>query len=106
MAELVGPPPSVTGRPLLDRKRGGLFQKELVFGAGMSVPYLSDLERGRSNPSLAMVVDLARALATHPSVMLAGLIIERGRRAAAAQASQGLMGQGASPSSMCGTWAS
>ncbi|MFL7905356.1 helix-turn-helix domain-containing protein [Azospirillum argentinense] len=89
---------------MLDRKRGGLFQKELVFGAGMSVPYLSDLERGRST-SLAMVVDLARALATHPSVMLAGLIIERGRRAAAAQASQGLMGQGASPSSMCGTWA-
>ncbi|MGY0715161.1 helix-turn-helix domain-containing protein [Azospirillum argentinense] len=44
----------------------------------MSVPYLSDLERGRSNPSLAMVVDLARALAPHPSVMLAGLIIEGG----------------------------
>ncbi|UKJ74426.1 hypothetical protein [Azospirillum brasilense] len=37
---------------------------------------LSDLERGRSNPSLAMGVDLARALVTHPSVMLAGLVIE------------------------------
>lgn len=66
----------------------------------------TEIDSGRSNPSLAMVVDLARALATHQSVMLAGLIIERGRRAVAAQASQGLMGQGASPSSMCGTWAS
>ncbi|QCO04833.1 XRE family transcriptional regulator (plasmid) [Azospirillum argentinense] len=92
-----------SSRSLVPEKRGGLFQAELVFGAGMSVPYLSDLERGHSNPSLAMVVDLARALATHLSVMLAGLIIERGRRAAAAQAYQGLMGQGASPSSMCGT---
>lgn len=60
------------------RTAQGLSQEELAFRAGMSVPYLSDLERGRSNPSLAMVVDLARALATHPSVMLAGLIIERG----------------------------
>jgi len=58
------------------RTARGLSQEELAFRAGMSVPYLSDLERGRSNPSLAMVVDLARALATHPSVMLAGLIIE------------------------------
>ncbi|MBY3754401.1 helix-turn-helix domain-containing protein [Azospirillum formosense] len=58
------------------RTAQGLFQEELTFRAGMSVPYLSDLERGRSNPSLAMVVDLACALATHRSVMLAGLIIE------------------------------
>lgn len=58
------------------RTARGLSQEELAFRAGMSVPYLSDLERGRSNPSLAMVVDLARALATHPSVMLAGLVIE------------------------------
>ncbi|MBP2314218.1 helix-turn-helix domain-containing protein [Azospirillum soli] len=60
------------------RTAQGLSQEELAFRAGMSVPYLSDLERGRSNPSLAMVVDLARALATHPSAMLAGLIIEGG----------------------------
>ena len=60
------------------RTAQGLSQEELAFRAGMSVPYLSDLERGRPNPSLAMVVDLARALATHPSAMLAGLIIEGG----------------------------
>ena len=42
----------------------------------MSVPYLSDLERGRSSPSLAMVVDLARGLETHPSLMLSDLIID------------------------------
>ena len=60
------------------RTAQGLSQEELAFRAGMSVPYLSDLERGRSNPSLSMVVDLARALATHPSVMLAGLITKGG----------------------------
>jgi len=54
----------------------GLSQEELAFRAGMSVPYLSDLERGRSSPSLAMVVDLARGLETHPSLMLSDLIID------------------------------
>jgi len=60
------------------RTAQGLSQEELAFRAGMSVPYLSDLERGRSSPSLAMVVDLARALRKHPSDMLAGLVIESG----------------------------
>lgn len=58
------------------RTAQGLSQEELAFRAGMSVPYLSDLERGRSSPSLAMVVDLARGLETHPSLMLADLIID------------------------------
>lgn len=58
------------------RTTKGLSQEELAFRAGMSVPYLSDLERGRSAPSLAMVVDLARALAMHPSEMLARLAID------------------------------
>ncbi|CAO3350613.1 helix-turn-helix domain-containing protein [Azospirillum palustre] len=57
------------------RTTKGFSQEELAFRAGMSVPYLSDLERGRSAPSLAMVVDLARALAMHPSEMLTGLVI-------------------------------
>ncbi|WP_207485417.1 helix-turn-helix domain-containing protein [Arenibaculum pallidiluteum] len=58
------------------RTAKGLSQEELAFRAGMSSPYLSDLERGRSSPSLAMVVDLARALETHPADMLADLVIE------------------------------
>jgi transcriptional regulator with XRE-family HTH domain len=42
----------------------------------MSVPYLSDLERGRWNPSLAMLVDLGRALELHPSELLKGLTVD------------------------------
>ena len=41
----------------------------------MDVTYLSDLERGRWNPSLAMIVDLAGALVLHPSTLLRGLVV-------------------------------
>ncbi|PWC56058.1 helix-turn-helix transcriptional regulator [Azospirillum sp. TSO22-1] len=58
------------------RVANSLSQEELAYRAGMSVPYLSDLERGRSNPSLAMIVDLALALGVHPSQMLEALKID------------------------------
>lgn len=65
------------GAILRDLRTGsGLSQEELAFRAGMSVPYLSDLERGRSNPSLAMVVDLARALGVHPVKLVEELVID------------------------------
>ena len=57
------------------RKAKGLTQEELAFRAGMTTPYLSDLERGLWNPSLAMIVDLARGLGIHPSELLSGLVI-------------------------------
>lgn len=43
----------------------------------MDVTYLSDLERGKWNPSLAMIVDLARGLRVHPSELLIGLQVEQ-----------------------------
>jgi len=58
------------------RTTRGLTQEELAFRAGMSVPYLSDLERGHWNPSLAMVVDLARALEVHPAALLTDLEVD------------------------------
>jgi transcriptional regulator with XRE-family HTH domain len=58
------------------RTARGLTQEELAFRAGMSVPYLSDLERGLWNPSLAMVVDLARALEIHPAELLTDLEVD------------------------------
>lgn len=65
------------GAILRDLRTGsGLSQEELAFRAGMSVPYLSDLERGRSSPSLAMVVDLARALSVHPARLIEQLVID------------------------------
>lgn len=57
------------------RTAKGLSQEELAHRAGMSVPYLSDLERGRSNPSLAMIVDLAIALDLHPARLLEALTV-------------------------------
>lgn len=53
----------------------GLTQEELAFQAGMNVTYLSDLERGLWNPSLAMLVDLARALKSHPADLVRGIDI-------------------------------
>ncbi len=62
------------GRILRERRTGqGLTQEELAFRAGMSVPYLSDIERGKSAPSLSMLVDLALALEAHPADLLRGL---------------------------------
>ena len=58
-----------------NRTSQGLTQEELAFRAGMSVPYLSDLERGRWNPSLAVLIDLAGALNVHPSELLKDLVI-------------------------------
>jgi transcriptional regulator with XRE-family HTH domain len=60
------------------RTAKGLTQEELAFRAGMSVPYLSDIERGKSAPSLSMLADLALALETHPSELLKDLSLEGG----------------------------
>lgn len=58
------------------RTAHALTQEELAFRAGMNVTYLSDLERGRWNPSLAMIVDLARALDVHPSILVADIVVD------------------------------
>lgn len=50
-----------------------LSQEELAHRARMNVTYLSDLENGKSSPSLVMIVDLARALDVHPADLVAGL---------------------------------
>lgn len=57
----------------------GLSQEELAFRAGMSVPYLSNLERGRSSPSLVMMHDLALALDLHIAELLAPMTMDAER---------------------------
>ena len=65
------------GRTLRElRTAQGLTQEELAFRSGMNVTYLSDLERGRWNPSLAMIVDLARGLAVHPAQLLKDIVVD------------------------------
>ncbi len=69
------------GRILRDKRTSkGLTQEELAFRAGMNVTYLSDIERGKSAPSLAMLVDLAVALEVHPSDLIGGLQIDAAGR--------------------------
>ncbi len=40
----------------------GWSQEELADRAGLHVTYLSSLERGRRNPTLNVITDIARAL--------------------------------------------
>jgi transcriptional regulator with XRE-family HTH domain len=72
------------GRILRELRTGKkLTQEELAERAGMDVTYLSDLERGKWNPSLAMIVDLANGLELHPSELLRDLKLHLdGRRPA------------------------
>ena len=60
------------------RTSQGLTQEELAYRSNMNVTYLSDLERGKNNPSLAMIVDLARAFGLHPADLLKGLTVADG----------------------------
>jgi len=44
------------------RRNRRLTQEELAHTAGLHVTYLSSLERGLRNPTLNVLVDIARAL--------------------------------------------
>jgi transcriptional regulator with XRE-family HTH domain len=46
---------------------------DLADNAGISLTYLSQIERGSRNPTLAIVVRLAQALDTTPDQLVAGL---------------------------------
>jgi transcriptional regulator with XRE-family HTH domain len=55
----------------------GLTQEELAFRAGMSVPYLSKIEGGRSGPSLTMLADIAAALEVDMADLVKGIAVDR-----------------------------
>lgn len=52
------------------RKLKGLTQEQLAAEAGMERSYVSDLERGVRNPTVAAVGRLASALGIEPSCLL------------------------------------
>lgn len=54
------------------RLAAGLSQEELAFRAGMDRTYLSDIERGRRNPTLLTMQDLAVPLNIQVSDLLEG----------------------------------
>ena len=52
------------------RISAALTQEELAFRAGMDRTYLSDIERGRGNPSVIMLEALGGVLSVHPAAFL------------------------------------
>jgi transcriptional regulator with XRE-family HTH domain len=62
MASRVATPPKTGVGPLLREWRRRRSQLELALDAGVSARHISFLETGRSNPSRAMVIDLAANL--------------------------------------------
>ena len=59
------------------RERNGFSQEDLAHRAGISISYLSQLENGRRNPSLLLVVALCGALDTELTDMLSGIVVRR-----------------------------
>jgi transcriptional regulator with XRE-family HTH domain len=55
------------------RRRRKLSQIDLAARAGISATYLSEIERGDRNPTLAVIVRLARALDAKPTHLVARL---------------------------------
>lgn len=53
------------------RTAAGLSQEELGHRAGLHRTYVSDLERGRRNPTAMTLQTLANTLGTRPSLLLA-----------------------------------
>jgi transcriptional regulator with XRE-family HTH domain len=55
----------------LREERDGLSQERLAEGAAISVPYLSDIERGQRNPTVAVMARIADALGVRLSELVA-----------------------------------
>lgn len=53
------------------RRRAGLSQERLAELAGLSTPYVSELERGRSSPTVVTLAAIGRALDVAASAILA-----------------------------------
>lgn len=52
------------------RKDLGLSQEDVAAKTGLSIPLLSEVERGRANPTLQTMEKIAAALGTSVAVML------------------------------------
>ncbi|HET6874919.1 MAG TPA: helix-turn-helix transcriptional regulator [Acidimicrobiales bacterium] len=65
-------PVAALGRRLRSRRAQlGLTLAQVASGAGLSVPYVANLERGRGNPTLDVIVALAGALGIAAASLLA-----------------------------------
>ncbi|MCB9379723.1 MAG: helix-turn-helix transcriptional regulator [Acidimicrobiaceae bacterium] len=62
------------------REHLGLTQMQLAERAGLHFTYVSDVERGRRNPSLLTALRLAAALGTDLAPLVKGLKIDDSRQ--------------------------
>jgi len=61
----------LVGRNVHARRQAlGLTQEQLAVSSGFSQQYLSDLERGRRNPTVVTLYELAQALSCTPIDLL------------------------------------
>lgn len=51
------------------RKQAGLYQEELAFRASIDRTYISQIERGVGNPSLLIVLKIAKAINVNISTL-------------------------------------
>lgn len=59
------------GRVVRDlRTRGGIAQESLALMAGLERSYVGRLERGQSQPTLAVILKIARALGRDPGELV------------------------------------
>jgi transcriptional regulator with XRE-family HTH domain len=56
------------------RTRSGMSQQTLAIGAGADRSYLSMLERGLQQPTLAMLLRIAKALSTPPELLVSATV--------------------------------
>lgn len=64
----------VFGARVREMRHGlGLTQADVAERAGVSLKYLSQIERGTRNPTLAVLIHLSRALGTKPETLVADL---------------------------------
>jgi len=53
-----------------ERKKKGQSQEQLAFDCGLHRTYISGIERGIRNPTIAIVEKIAKALSIRPSALL------------------------------------
>ena len=52
------------------RQRAQMTQEQLAFAAEIDLTYVGGIERGKRNPSVLVLVRIARALGTEPAELL------------------------------------
>jgi transcriptional regulator with XRE-family HTH domain len=61
----------IVGANVLDlRKARGLTQERLAFKVDIDLTYMGGIERGKRNPSLLVLVGIAKALGVQPADLL------------------------------------